>query len=111
MATYAASATSTIGANVHPVSTATARVGTNTSHNCDDPVLIRNECRARIPVMPLLAELLAAIAPPACLACGRALVRAGERLCASCTRALPWLRGGCPGCGLPTHRGRSCPAA
>ena len=37
--------------------------------------------------------------------------RAGERLCADCTRALPWLRGGCPRCGLPAHRGRGCPAA
>ena len=36
---------------------------------------------------------------------------AGERLCADCTRALPWLRRGCPRCALPTHRGRGCPAA
>ena len=40
-----------------------------------------------------------------------ARARAGERLCADCTRALPWLRGGCPRCGLPPHRGRGCPAA
>ena len=58
-----------------------------------------------------LAELVASLAPPGCLACGRALARAGERLCAECTRALPWLRGGCARCGLPTHRGRGCPAA
>ena len=36
---------------------------------------------------------------------------AGERLCADCTRALPWLRRACPRCGLPTHRARGCPAA
>ena len=39
-----------------------------------------------------------------------AVAGAGERLCAECTRALPWLRRGCPRCALPTHRGRPCPA-
>ena len=57
--------------------------------------------------MPLLAEWLALIAPPGCLACGVA----GERLCLRCTRAMPWLRGGCPRCALPAHRGARCPAA
>jgi predicted amidophosphoribosyltransferase len=59
----------------------------------------------------VLAELLAALAPPGCLACRAAVAGAGERLCADCTRALPWLRRGCPRCALPTHRGRGCPAA
>ena len=58
-----------------------------------------------------LSELLAALAPPGCLACRAAVAGAGERLCADCTRALPWLRHGCPRCGLPTHRARGCPAA
>jgi predicted amidophosphoribosyltransferase len=60
--------------------------------------------------MSWLAELLAVIAPPGCPACRRALVRADERLCPPCTRALPWLLPGCPRCGLPRHRGTSCPA-
>ena len=54
---------------------------------------------------------MAAIAPPGCASCRRALTRASERLCPECTLALPWLRGGCPRCGLPRHRGRGCPAA
>jgi predicted amidophosphoribosyltransferase len=57
-----------------------------------------------------LAEILAVIAPPGCVSC-RAPTAAGERLCASCTRALPWLRRTCPRCALPAHRGRTCPAA
>jgi predicted amidophosphoribosyltransferase len=61
--------------------------------------------------MNLLTELIAVIAPPGCAACGRALVRSAERLCTECTRALPWLHGGCVRCGLPAHRGRRCPAA
>ena len=65
----------------------------------------------RVGVSGVLAELLAALAPPGCLACRAAVAGAGERLCADCTRALPWLRRGCPRCGLPTHRGRGCPAA
>ena len=61
--------------------------------------------------MSLIGELVALIAPPACVACGRALGWAGAALCAECTRALPWLRGGCARCGLPAHRGKRCPAA
>lgn len=58
-----------------------------------------------------LAELLAVVVPPACIACRAALPRAELWLCASCTRALPWLPArGCPRCGLATHR-RECPAA
>src|SRR5262249_14598109 len=53
---------------------------------------------------------VAALAPPGCLACRRA-TGASERLCADCTRALPWLRRGCARCGLPSHHGRGCPAA
>ena len=61
--------------------------------------------------MPLLAELVALLAPPGCLACRCALPRAGDRLCVDCSRALPWLREGCRRCGLPVHRGKRCPAA
>jgi predicted amidophosphoribosyltransferase len=59
-----------------------------------------------------LAELLAIVAPPACVACREPLGRADELLCAACLRALPWLRGWrCPSCGLPRHRRGGCPAA
>jgi predicted amidophosphoribosyltransferase len=57
-----------------------------------------------------LAEILAVIAPPGCVSC-HAPTAAGERLCPSCTRALPWLRRACPRCALPAHRDRGCPAA
>jgi predicted amidophosphoribosyltransferase len=55
----------------------------------------------------LLDEVVSLLAPPGCVACRRP----GERLCPECVRALPWLRGGCVRCGLPSHRGRGCPAA
>ena len=59
----------------------------------------------------VLAELLAVVVPPACVACRAALPRAELWLCASCTRALPWLPArGCARCGLAAHR-RGCPAA
>jgi predicted amidophosphoribosyltransferase len=59
-----------------------------------------------------LAELLAIVAPPACVACREPLERADQLLCAGCLRALPWLRGWrCPRCGLPRHRRGGCPAA
>lgn len=62
--------------------------------------------------MSALAELLAVIAPPACLACRAPLAWAGAPVCAGCLRALPWLRGvRCPRCGLPRHRDGTCPAA
>src|SRR3954470_15066577 len=57
-----------------------------------------------------LAHVVALLAPPACVSC-RAPVSAGERLCGSCTRALPWLGRACPRCALPSHRGRACPAS
>jgi predicted amidophosphoribosyltransferase len=57
-----------------------------------------------------LAELIAIVAPPGCVSC-HTPTAAGERLCASCTRALPWLRRGCPRCALPSHQRRACPAA
>jgi predicted amidophosphoribosyltransferase len=60
---------------------------------------------------PWLAELVALAAPPACLACGRTLATAGERLCTPCVRGLPWLAHPCPRCALPRHRGGRCPAA
>ena len=59
----------------------------------------------------LLAAGGALLAPPGCVACRAPTAAAGERLCAACVRALPWLRPGCPRCGLPSHRGRGCPAA
>jgi predicted amidophosphoribosyltransferase len=58
-----------------------------------------------------LAELLAIVAPPACIACREPLGRAEDLLCAGCLRAMPWLRGWrCPRCGLPRHRRGGCPA-
>jgi predicted amidophosphoribosyltransferase len=60
----------------------------------------------------LLAELLAIVVPPACVVCRAALPRADLRLCAACTRELPWLpRRTCSRCGLPSHRRAGCPAA
>ena len=59
----------------------------------------------------VVSQLLAVVVPPACVACRAPLARAELRLCAGCTRALPWLPPrGCPRCGLPAHR-RGCPAA
>lgn len=47
-------------------------------------------------------ELLAALAPPACAACGEPLSRAHDLLCGRCRAALPWLpRPCCPRCALP----------
>jgi len=58
-----------------------------------------------------LAELLAIVAPPACVACREPLGGAGELLCGPCLRGLPWLRGWrCLRCGLPRHRATGCPA-
>jgi predicted amidophosphoribosyltransferase len=58
-----------------------------------------------------LAELIAIIAPPACVSCREPLDRADQLLCPGCLRALPWLRGRrCPRCGLPRHRRAGCPA-
>ena len=58
-----------------------------------------------------LSELLALVAPPACATCRAPLARADEVLCASCRRAVPWLRGPrCGRCGLPAPC-RPCPAA
>src|SRR3954451_20943468 len=111
---YAASASSTMGAKVHPESTGTAvasGIVTITSHNCDDPRHSRHDSPATIPQMHVLRELIALLAPPGCVGCGRALAGADARLCPECVRALPWLRRGCPRCGLPKHRGRRCPAA
>jgi predicted amidophosphoribosyltransferase len=59
----------------------------------------------------VVAELLAVVAPPACAACRAPLARADLRLCADCTRALPWMPARtCLRCGLPSHR-RACPAS
>ena len=62
--------------------------------------------------MSLLAELIAVIAPPCCAACGVSMERAGPLLCSACSRSLSWLGAhACRRCGLPSHRGRACPAA
>ncbi|MFL5815964.1 MAG: ComF family protein [Conexibacter sp.] len=59
----------------------------------------------------LRAELTAALAPPACLACRTALTDANAQLCVGCRRSLPWLAGPrCPRCALPTPCGPRCPA-
>ena len=59
----------------------------------------------------LLAELLAVVVPPACLACRAALPRAELWLCGTCTRALPWMPARtCARCGLASHR-QGCAAA
>lgn len=75
--------------------------------------MARTDSRGRggEPLRRLAAELLAAVAPPACLACRAPLRDAGALLCAGCRRALPWLAGArCPRCGLPAPCGARCPA-
>jgi ComF family protein len=58
-----------------------------------------------------VSELVALVVPPACVVCRAALPRVELRLCAECTRGLPWLPAHvCRRCGLPAHR-RGCPAA
>ncbi len=58
-----------------------------------------------------LAELLAVVVPPACVACRAPLPRAELWLCVACTRALRWLPARtCPRCCLASHR-RGCPAS
>jgi len=60
----------------------------------------------------LRAELTAALAPPACLACRVPLADARAELCVGCRRALPWLAGPCCArCGVPEPCGARCPAA
>jgi predicted amidophosphoribosyltransferase len=61
-------------------------------------------------VRHLLAGLGAALAPPACWACG-AVVAAGQPLCWACRGELRFLRGArCPRCGLPAPCGPRCPS-
>jgi ComF family protein len=51
---------------------------------------------------PVLAELVAVFAPPACVVCGHPVAAATEVLCADCRRELPWVRAPrCPRCALP----------
>jgi len=61
---------------------------------------------------PLLRELLALVAPPACSACRGPLAGAGAVLCPGCRASVPWLLGRlCPRCALPLGPGsRRCPA-
>jgi len=67
--------------------------------------------RGADPLRRLRAELTAALAPPACLACGAPLRAAAAELCGGCRRALPWLTGPrCARCGLPAPCGVRCPA-
>jgi ComF family protein len=61
-------------------------------------------------VRHLLAGLGAAVAPPACWACGTA-VGAAQPLCWACRAELRFLRGArCPRCGLPAPCGGRCPS-
>jgi predicted amidophosphoribosyltransferase len=61
-------------------------------------------------VRHLLAGLGAALAPPACWACGAA-VAVGQPLCWACRGELRFLRGArCPRCGLPAPCGWRCPS-
>jgi predicted amidophosphoribosyltransferase len=48
----------------------------------------------------VLADVLAVLAPPACLACRAPLDDPGV-LCGACRGRLPWLRDPCPRCALP----------
>lgn len=63
----------------------------------------------------LRAEAVAALVPPACLACRAPLRAADAELCVACRRALPWLPAPrCLRCGLPrpcAGRDGGCPAA
>ena len=105
-----------MGASVHPASTGTAvanRIGTDTAQNCDDCVLIRCSALARrSPPWPSLAELVALLAPPGCLACRCALPRAGRppvrRLLARAAVAAATAAGAAA---CPSTAGKRCPAA
>lgn len=75
--------------------------------------------RATLPAVPSLGDLLlrardelvAALVPPACLACRVPLARAHATLCGPCRAELPWLRRSrCSRCALPTPCGPPCPA-
>jgi ComF family protein len=58
----------------------------------------------------VLAEIVALVAPPVCLACREPVGADVEGLCGACRRALPWLpTPRCPRCGLPAPCG-PCPA-
>jgi predicted amidophosphoribosyltransferase len=63
----------------------------------------------------LRTELVAVLAPPACLSCRTPLTSAATPLCLDCRRMLPWLPDPrCRRCGLPlpcAPRGGRCPAA
>src|SRR3954465_14658418 len=99
------------GSSVHDVSAAIPR-------NCRSAEQTRNRTCGSIAAMPLpdpadwLAAAVAVVVPPVCVACRRPPPRPGDRLCAACRAALPWLRGPrCPRCALPAPCGPRCPMA
>src|SRR6476620_1385278 len=72
--------------------------------------MARDHRRVLAALRQLLADLGAALAPPACWACGAA-VAAGHPLCWACRAELRFLRGTrCRRCGLPAPCGPRCPA-
>jgi predicted amidophosphoribosyltransferase len=59
-----------------------------------------------------LAQLVALLAPPICVACHAPLEHTRALVCPACLQELPWLgAGGCRRCGQPHHGGRACPGA
>ena len=72
--------------------------------------MARDHRRVLAALRQLLADLGAALAPPACWACGAA-VAAGHPLCWACRGELRFLRGTrCRRCGLPAPCGPRCPS-
>lgn len=88
-------------------------VGGEMGVDCGNARAWRIAARGGMPGMrsPVLAELVALFAPPACAACRAPLDDAEEAVCGDCRRALPWLRGPrCRRCALPSPCA-PCPAA
>jgi ComF family protein len=62
--------------------------------------------------MTALADLIALVAPPVCVACRTPVAAGAVALCPACLRGLPWLGPRvCRRCGQPGHGGRACPAS
>jgi predicted amidophosphoribosyltransferase len=57
-----------------------------------------------------VAEIIALVVPPACLACRGPLAGAAAALCVACRGRLWWVVDPCPRCGLPRPCGVRCPA-